>query len=35
VLYLSFEESREAMVTAMLSAGIDLRPPLRTGKLLV
>ncbi|MGA2499941.1 MAG: ATPase domain-containing protein, partial [Tepidisphaeraceae bacterium] len=35
VLYLSFEESKEAMVTAMLSAGIDLRPPLRSGKLLV
>ena len=35
VLYLSFEESREAMVTAMLSAGIDLRPPLRTRKLVI
>ena len=35
VLYLSFEESKEAMITAMLSAGIDLRPPLRTGKLLI
>ncbi|MEI8194390.1 MAG: circadian clock protein KaiC [Phycisphaerae bacterium] len=35
VLYLSFEESREAMVTAMRSAGIDLRPPLRAGKLLI
>ncbi len=35
VLYLSFEESREAMIIAMLSAGIDLRPPLRAGKLLV
>jgi circadian clock protein KaiC len=35
VLYLSFEESREAMVTAMCSAGIDLRPALRAGKLMV
>jgi circadian clock protein KaiC len=34
-LYLSFEESREAMVTAMLSAGIDLRPALRARKLMV
>jgi circadian clock protein KaiC len=34
-LYLSFEESPEAMVTAMLSAGIDLRPSLRARKLLV
>jgi circadian clock protein KaiC len=34
-LYLSFEESREAMVTAMLSAGIDLRPALRRRKLMV
>lgn len=35
VLYLSFEESREAMVSAMLSAGIDLRAPIRAGKLLI
>jgi len=35
VLYLSFEESKEAMVTAMLSAGIDLHPALRAHKLLV
>ncbi len=35
VLYLSFEESKEAMITAMLSAGIDLRPSLRSKKLMV
>jgi len=35
VLALSFEESRAAMVHAMLSAGIDLRPALRAGRLLV
>jgi len=35
VLYLSFEESREAMVAGMLSAGIDLRPSLRSRRLLV
>ena len=35
VLYLSFEESEEAMIGGMLSAGIDLRPALRTQKLLV
>lgn len=35
VLSLSFEESREAIVHAMLSAGIDLRPALRARKLLV
>ena len=35
VLSLSFEESREAMVHAMLSAGIDLRPALRARRLLV
>jgi circadian clock protein KaiC len=35
VLYLNFEESREAMVTGMLSAGIDLRPALRSRRLLV
>jgi circadian clock protein KaiC len=34
-LYLSFEESREAMVTAMLSAGVDLRPCVRNRRLLV
>lgn len=33
VLYISFEESREAMVSSMLSAGIDLRPALQEGKL--
>ena len=35
VLYLSFEESQEAMVAGMLSAGIDLRPALRARRLLV
>ncbi|RPJ20032.1 MAG: circadian clock protein KaiC, partial [Planctomycetaceae bacterium] len=35
VLCLSFEESREAMVSGMLSAGIDLRPALRNRRLLV
>lgn len=35
VLFLSFEESREAMVAGMLSAGIDLRPALRSRRLLV
>ncbi len=35
VLSLSFEESREAMVHAMQSAGIDLRPALRARRLLV
>jgi circadian clock protein KaiC len=35
VLYLNFEESREAMVTGILSAGIDLRPALRSRRLLV
>ena len=35
VLYLSFEESREAIVTAMRSAGIDLRPALRARMLMV
>jgi circadian clock protein KaiC len=33
VLYLNFEESQEALVAGMLSAGIDLRPALRTRKL--
>jgi circadian clock protein KaiC len=35
VLYLNFEESQEAMIAGMLSAGIDLRPALRTQRLLV
>jgi circadian clock protein KaiC len=35
VLYLSFEESKEAIVTAMRSAGIDLNPALRSGRLRV
>lgn len=35
VLALSFEESREAIVHLMLSAGVDLRQALRTRKLLV
>jgi circadian clock protein KaiC len=35
ILYLSFEESREAMVTAMQSAGIDLVPAIRSKRLLV
>ncbi len=33
LLYINFEESGEAMVSGMLSAGIDLRPALRDGKL--
>jgi circadian clock protein KaiC len=33
VLYINFEESQEAMVSGMLSPGIDLRPALRDGKL--
>ena len=33
VLYISFEESQEAMVSSMLSPGIDLRPALQGGKL--
>lgn len=33
VLYLDFEESREALVRSMLSPGIDLRPALEAGKL--
>jgi len=33
VLYISFEESEEAIVSGMLSPGIDLRPALRDGKL--
>lgn len=35
VLCLNFEESKEALVSGMLSAGIDLRPPIRSRKLLV
>jgi len=35
VLYLNFEESQEAMVAGMCSAGIDLRAALRARKLLV
>ena len=35
VLYLNFEESKEAMISGMLSPGIDLRPSLRDEKLLV
>jgi circadian clock protein KaiC len=35
VLYVNFEESQEAMVAGMLSAGIDLRPSLRARKLMV
>ncbi|UCH09804.1 MAG: AAA family ATPase, partial [Fidelibacterota bacterium] len=34
-LYINFEESQEAMVSGMLSPGIDLRPALRDGKLRV
>ncbi len=33
VLYLGFEESEEAMVATMLSPGIDLRPPIKAGRL--
>ena len=35
VLYLNFEESKEAMISGMLSPGIDLRPAIRDRKLLV
>ena len=35
VLYLNFEESKEAMISGMLSPGIDLRPSLRDKTLLV
>jgi circadian clock protein KaiC len=35
VLYLNFEESKEAMISGMLSPGIDLRPPIFAGKLLI
>ncbi|OHB64570.1 MAG: hypothetical protein A2Y76_11115, partial [Planctomycetes bacterium RBG_13_60_9] len=33
VLYISFEESDDAVVTAMLSPGIDLRPAVKAGTL--
>lgn len=33
VLYINFEESQEAMVSGMLSPGIDLRPALQAGRL--
>jgi len=35
VLCLNFEESKEALISGMLSAGIDLRPSVRARKLLV
>ena len=35
VLYLNFEESQEALISGMLSAGIDLRPALRSRRLMV
>ncbi len=35
VLCLNFEESKEALISGMLSAGIDLRPPVRARKLLI
>ncbi|MDD4890227.1 MAG: circadian clock protein KaiC [Phycisphaerae bacterium] len=35
VLYLSFEESQEALIGGMLSAGIDLRPAIRSRRLMV
>jgi circadian clock protein KaiC len=35
VLYLNFEESKEAMISGMLSPGIDLRPSIRARKLLI
>ena len=35
VLYLKFEESKEAMISGMLSPGIDLRPSIRDEKLLI
>ena len=35
VLYLNFEESKEAMISGMLSPGIDLRPSIRDKTLLV
>jgi circadian clock protein KaiC len=35
VLSLNFEESKEALISGMLSAGIDLRPSIRARKLLI
>jgi circadian clock protein KaiC len=35
VLFLNFEESQEALIAGMLSAGIDLRPSIRARKLMV
>lgn len=35
VLYLNFEESKEAMISGMCSAGIDLRPSLRARRMLI
>lgn len=35
VLYLNFEESAEAMVSNMVSPGLDLQPLIQTGKLVV
>ena len=35
VLYLNFEESKEAMISGMLSPGIDLRPAIRDERLLI
>jgi circadian clock protein KaiC len=33
VLYVSFEEAKESLITSMLSPGIDLRPAVKAGKL--
>ncbi|MCE9592172.1 MAG: circadian clock protein KaiC [Planctomycetes bacterium] len=35
VFYLNFEESKEAMISGMLSPGIDLRPSIRARKLMI
>ena len=35
VLYLNFEESKEAMISGMLSPGIDLRPSIRDKHLMI
>ena len=35
VLYLNFEESAESMVGSMLSPGLALRPPIKTGTLVI
>ncbi len=35
VLCLNFEESKAALINGMLSAGIDLRPPVRARKLMI